>query len=796
MKQKTIYLIHHSHTDLGFTDLPERVVSAQVWYIRQVLDILRQGRQAGDTRQRFVWNCETSFCVEQFFKEASEQEKEDFFAFVKSGNIGLNANYLNFTDLADSVMLGKKTGALQELFRTGGVQPKVAMIADINGISMGVRNVLLNNGIEFLYANVHTCHGMYPLGQNQTPFFWEDEKGRRLLVWSGEHYNLGNVLEIFPDPTVLPLSSFYLGTLSTAVNPLDRLTDNLNRYLSLLEEKGYPYDFVPCSISGVFTDNAPPNPVIAEVCDAYNRLPNAPAKLQMVTLEQLYQEIAPKLQNAPVYRGDFTDWWANGLGSDHVGVKHYREAQRYYHLAGRLSPSVYEENPTLAATAEDALLLYAEHTFGCTTPDTNPCSSQVQTPELRKAGYASLAHEAAVKLLTKAQTARGGIPWQYGASGKVKAVNTTGLAGEFPVEFHVETAQMEAVQLTDTADGRCIPSQVTHHPRGRNITFTDFFAAGEEKVYHYKAIPLTGKAALPSERFGWGAECVQDILVGPETDLALLPYQIENDWFQICYAPGRGVTSFFSKQDGEQWLKPGQTPFFTPIYEVTPAKYGVSTQRTMRGRGMRGITATQTPAQLTDIQVLAKGPVYSSVRLCYEMPGALHCAVILKLYQHLPRVVFTLQMAKTLSEDMENIYLPLTLCHGDCQRYIEKGGVPMRPGLDQLDGSCMDYYVTDNGLLYLGQKSSIAIVSPDVPLISMGELKAGPITLQKGSKELNQRDIYSWVMNNLWEINFKLSLAGHSEFRYTLARKDSGDQKENLACLRTLADGITAFPIE
>ena len=78
----------------------------------------------------------------------------------------------------------------------GSVAVKTAMCADINGISLGQRDALIRNGVEFLYMNIHTHHGMYPLYQNQTPFFWENKEGKRLLVWNGEHYNLGNVLGI------------------------------------------------------------------------------------------------------------------------------------------------------------------------------------------------------------------------------------------------------------------------------------------------------------------------------------------------------------------------------------------------------------------------------------------------------------------------------------------------------------------------------------------------------------------------------------------------------------------------
>ena len=93
---KTLYVIHHSHTDIGYTDLQERVVQVQVDYIRSALRILGQARNAA-----FRWNCETWFCAEQFLKEAAPAEAEQFFALMRAGRLGFSANYLNFCDLAD-----------------------------------------------------------------------------------------------------------------------------------------------------------------------------------------------------------------------------------------------------------------------------------------------------------------------------------------------------------------------------------------------------------------------------------------------------------------------------------------------------------------------------------------------------------------------------------------------------------------------------------------------------------------------------------------------------------------------
>lgn len=40
---KTFYLIHHSHTDIGYTDLQEQVVYNHINNIRQAVSIIRYG---------------------------------------------------------------------------------------------------------------------------------------------------------------------------------------------------------------------------------------------------------------------------------------------------------------------------------------------------------------------------------------------------------------------------------------------------------------------------------------------------------------------------------------------------------------------------------------------------------------------------------------------------------------------------------------------------------------------------------------------------------------------------------
>ena len=62
----------------------------------------------------------------------------------------------------------------------------------------------------------------------------------------------------------------------------------------------------------------------------------------------------------------------------------------------------------------------------------------------------------------------------------------------------------------------------------------------------------------------------------------------------------------------------------------------------------------------------------------------------------------------------------------------------------------------------------VLLASHDVPLFYFGELTHHPIRLCENRPEDNHRPVWSWLMNNIWETNFKLDLSGFTEYRYTL----------------------------
>jgi hypothetical protein len=790
----TMYILHHSHTDIGYTDLQEKIIYNHIDYIRTAINITKEGHKAGTVDKNFKWNCETYYCVERFLEEATEEEKQDLYAMIKSNNIGLSATYLNFTDLVDKKVLNKRTKEMVEHFKTQGIEVKTAMNADVNGISLGTLDVLLDNGIEFLFTNIHTHHGMYPLYQNQKPYYWENKEGKRLLVFSGEHYNLGNALGLIYNKNINFMTENYLGKDERFKTHLETLKDNIDKYLTSCEENGYAYNFIPTCVSGVFSDNAPPNADIIRTIEAFNEAYGDEICLEMVTIQEFYDKIKVQVNDAPVYKGDLNDWWANGVASTPYAVKHYKEAQRMYHLCERLDSQGHVSKKELVREAEDNLLLYSEHTWGHSSTITNPYDTMVQNLDIRKTSYASKAHEASAKNLNRIMHSRGDKLRYYDLNGKIKAINVSDKKGKKVVEFYIEVWRYPGVKVICEKTGCEMTTQISSHPRGALISFVDTFEANEEKIYSYEE--AVAKIEITNTRVAYvGSERVKDIVNSYDVKSYKLPYQIENDYFKIAYEIGKGVTSFYNKVDNVEMLKDGDAKFFTPIYENTKIRTNVYEERRLLGRNIRGLHAKKYIGELVEVKIINDGEIFTTVELMYELEGTYFSSVVIKLYNTLPKLEFKYKIAKTLSTDIESIYLPLTLNNLDATLYIDKSDAIMRPGIDQIPGTCLEYYLVDNGLVYETKENSILIQTKDAPLIYMGDLKHHPILLCDNKEENNKRDVYSWIMHNTWETNFKMDLSGITEFCYTLDLIKTTDIGQSFKTMKDEGYGVVTFMI-
>ena len=100
--------------------------------------------------------------------------------------------------------------------------------------------------------------------------------------------------------------------------------------------------------------------------------------------------------------------------------------------------------------------------------------------------------------------------------------------------------------------------------------------------------------------------------------------------------------------------------------------------------------------------------------------------------------------------------------------------------------------MADQGVLYQRGGEGILINALDTSLLYMGRMEHHPILLCDNREENNHRPVYSWIMNNTWETNFKMDLSGFGEFRYALELRE-GSLEENLRGLKENDMGTVAF---
>lgn len=216
------------------------------------------------------------------------------------------------------------------------------------------------------------------------------------------------------------------------------------------------------------------------------------------------------------------------------------------------------------------------------------------------------------------------------------------------------------------------------------------------------------------------------------------------------------------------------------------------------GRNRKSISTKRYVSQLTDIQLKQSGQVYSTVEMFYELEGTKHYSIELKVYHYIPRISVNIKIHKESYWEPENLYVSLPFTTGENEElYVEKTGCIIRPGIDQLPYTNKEFYLLQNGLAYVSGNKGVAVAIKDTPLITMGDLKHHRIELCKNHDiEHNQAPVYSWVMNNFWETNFKVDLSGFYEFEYNIyTSEEINDKEKAIEKCKILNEGLITFRI-
>jgi len=89
MKKKwEVFVIQHSHIDIGYTHRQEVIEAYHRQFMRQAIEYANSPDQDQRTdKTKFKFTCEGFWAVELFWEEASKSEKEAFIKALKDGTM-------------------------------------------------------------------------------------------------------------------------------------------------------------------------------------------------------------------------------------------------------------------------------------------------------------------------------------------------------------------------------------------------------------------------------------------------------------------------------------------------------------------------------------------------------------------------------------------------------------------------------------------------------------------------------------------------------------------------------------
>ncbi|WNR42724.1 glycoside hydrolase family 38 N-terminal domain-containing protein [Paenibacillus roseipurpureus] len=811
-KKWKIYVIHHSHTDIGYTERQEKIEQFHVDFIKQAVAICNAAH-SGEKEEwtGYKWTCETFWAVERFLEQASEEEREQFAEVLHRGDIELSGTYLNMTELAGYDLLTKmleKSGNYAREINLN-TQVKSAMTADITGYSWGYSQAMADAGIENLLSCVHTHHSMFPIGRKQFPFYWETPKGGRILVWNGEHYMFGNDLGLNPDAVL----SYTLrgedeySVWGIAKDHWQLAEDRIFRYINQLELEQYPFHFLLVNVMGLLNDNASPNPRVITFIKEWNQKHGNQVEIKMTTLNQYFDLVREQSVEIPVYRGDWPDWWSDGVNSTPMQTQIFRDAQRMLRVVRKLEPNVETIQGYRIREAEYQLMMYAEHTWGYHSSIKEPWHFMVQQLGVRKEAYAANASRLVYATLDEVLKQQGEVMLRYDRKLTYRVVNPYSYAIEDVAHFYLDSYSeldrlKDGLEVVEESTGSVIPHQLERVSRGNQIEIVVRLEANETKSYFIRHAQDVKAKTASSTRLS-GQDRVYDLTdlfvlkeSSPEQKLTISEHSIESPYIRIDWAEGDGINSWYDKRTGKEWLADNRLAgAFTPIYERTPANDSNQVQvRGSMGRNRKGMNVQRSIGKLCGVKKIAEGSVYGIVELTYAVAGMSHYSVYLKAYKELARIDVSVRIHKDSVWDPENVFISLPFTQENSELWLDKPGGPIRPGTDQLPGTLIDYYCIQEGLALLSPEGSMLLATPDTPLLQTGPIKHQPRKLN-GQKPADRKEpLYSWPLSNYWETNFKATLGGFYEFRYRLQFDDQWETPEHpLEICQAINTGTIAY---
>jgi alpha-mannosidase len=713
-----VYVLPHSHVDIGYTDIQPQVERKHWQFLDQAVELCRKTR-AYPPGAQFKWNPEVVWAVDSYLRQATPEKRQRLTDAIRGGQVELHALYANeLTGLCRPEELLRLMQSGIALGRRCGATVDAAMITDTPGCPWGMAPAMAQAGVKYCALGMNYCHriGHARAAWEDKPFYWQAPDGKhKVLCW-------------------VPFMGYALGITGY------KLVQQLPEHLAQLERKGYPYDIVQLHWC-IESDNGPPDASLPELVKGWNAK-HAYPKLIIATTSELFREFERRYADRiPVVSGDFTPYWEDGASSTARETAVNRTAAERLVQAETLwamfDPREYPAVEFAAAWRN--VILYDEHTWGAGNDIIQPDKRNEDAWKI----HLNFALDADVQSRTLLSTALD----RRGNPSATSAVDVFNTASWPRTDLVVLSKEMSAAgDVVTGPDGEATPSQ--RFSTGELAFLAKDVPALAGKRYAISAgkSPIRGNARAEGAAVSNPAVAVQ---VDPASGAVVSFRSSAAANAELCdMTAGVGLNRYYYVM-GNRVNEPRQAgPATTArIMQTTVAK----------------------------VAVKESGPLVASLLVESDAPGCVKFSREIRVVDGLDRVDIVNVLDKKKVREKESAHLGFAFNVPDGVMRMDIPWAVVRPEIDQIPGACKNWLPVGRWVDISNREYGVTWVTLDAPMAEVGGLTAERIGIgPRGDpavwldKLAPSQTLYSWVMNNYWELCFKADQEGPTTFRYVL----------------------------
>lgn len=714
-----IYVAPSVHTDIGYTDLQPNVTQRHLENTDLALQYCAK-------YPAFGWTLETAWQADMFRHNRPRAQREALYALAREGRVEVEASYLNMlTGLCSHEEFNRWLYYAHSLKRRHGVPFESALTSDVPTQTWGLPTTLAAAGIRYFATGINTTRGnTFTKLMTGHPYWWEGADGSRVLAYFAPGY-------------------------AHAVGPFANLNELRNWILSSTRGRtDFPYDAL--FLYGGFGDNQPTGEQMAKTTQEWADLYEYPKVIvgrnadYFRYMEETYGDVLPTV------RGDGGYYWEDGAASSAAETALNRRAHETASAADALfalSHCAGGERPPKArlTKAWDNILLYDEHTWGAWSSISDP-DNPFSTEQWRiKADFAHQADRQGRELMAEGLTRLASLIWTDGPA--LLVVNPT----SWPLEGQIMSAAVPDGLAPHAPGGTPLPAveeSAPEEPAVRRV----WFRAPTVPAWGYVLCPLA-EEALPEVQTVTGDDAGE----------------LENESLRLIMDPATGgIASLIDKATGRELVDQSAPHTLNEYLYVSGGDgtnivdLGSNKPAELTVHEPTGVTLTKTVLPGLGAWVVAEGQ-------CEKTPR-LHSRVA--LYDGQASIGIANSLTREPERKKEAAYFAFPFAATNPEVRLEIPNGVMRPGVDELPGSCKEWYAVQHFARVRSDEGDVTWSSVDAPLVCVGDINRG---LWPEQIEVKNGHLYSYAMNNYWFTNYKADQGGELTFCFGVSARGAGD---------------------